>query len=171
MKIYAVGRVYKITNSIDDLVYIGATGDTLSRRMTGHRVDCKRGKTTALHSHMRLIGVDKFSIILIEQLINCTKEQLRAKEDYFIKEFNSVNVGLNGKYEDFGICLHNIDRRYCILCKGSQTCSHNREKRKCKICNADKCKCDVCSKSYCSADNLRRHKLMCHPIVVTPEPN
>ena len=163
MKVYKIGRVYKIINSVDDLIYVGATGDTLSRRMSGHKTKEKRGSSSPIYTHMRLLGVDKFSIILIEQLIDCNKEQLKAREDYFIKELDTVNNGLNGRYEDLGICSHNKDRRTCVPCKGSQVCIHSKIKQRCKECNGNKYKCVPCGKVYCCKFNLKEHNLDHHP--------
>lgn len=184
MRSYAIGRVYKIVNSVDELKYIGSTGATLSRRMVGHRCNAKKGKTFTIYTHMREIGIDKFSIILIEQLNNVTKEQLRAREDYWIKELDTVNNGLNGRYEMSPICPHNkqhaqckecggcnicIHNKYwfqCKECEGSSICIHNKRRNSCKECNGDKYKCELCNKVYCSNNSLKYHNLKHHPIII-----
>jgi hypothetical protein len=135
MRSYAIGRVYKIVNTMDELIYIGATGATLSHRMVQHRANAKTGKTSTIYTHMRDIGIEKFSIILIEQLENVTKEQLRAKEDKWIKELDTVNNGLNGRYEMGQTCIHNKRRSNCKECGGSAICIHNKYRSSCKECN------------------------------------
>lgn len=99
------GRVYKIENDVDDQLYIGSTIQKLSSRMTGHRAKVYQGSTFGVHKHMRELGVGHFKIILIEMLEECTKEQLRARENHFIKQFDTVKNGLNGKYE-VDSCVH-----------------------------------------------------------------
>ena len=41
---YSKAKIYKILNDIDDYVYIGATCQTLSMRMAGHRRSCNATK-------------------------------------------------------------------------------------------------------------------------------
>ena len=135
MKKYCVGRVYKISNSVDDKLYIGSTSDTLSRRMCGHRMYCNNGCTSPVYNHMRTVGIANFNIVLLERMLDVTKEELRAKEDYYIKLLNTVNAGLNGKYEDGGICSHNKPRPFCKECGGSAICAHNKQRAFCKDCH------------------------------------
>lgn len=136
LKTYAVGRVYQIVNDVDDLKYVGSTGRTLAQRMSDHRCKSKKGtegKKRRLYMHMRAIGVEHFEIVLIEQTGPTTKEALRAKEHVHIVAFDSVNNGLNGKYEST-ICEHQHARSTCKECGGSQICEHNRVRSACKDC-------------------------------------
>lgn len=55
--------VYKITNTINDKVYIGQTVNSLKKRWMGHRVDCKRNKNNhPMYNAMRKHGVENFTI-------------------------------------------------------------------------------------------------------------
>jgi hypothetical protein len=136
MKTHAIGRVYKLENHVDALVYIGETTQTLSARMAGHRGRLKKGDAkNKLYEHMRLIGVENFKpMILLETLLNCTKEVLTAREDFYIKQFDTVKNGLNGRYEDGGRCEHGRQRTQCIPCGGGSICEHQRERVRCKEC-------------------------------------
>ena len=46
---YANGRIYCIRNHIDDDIYVGATTQTLSKRMQKHKSDAKRGRNMPVH--------------------------------------------------------------------------------------------------------------------------
>ena len=62
-------NIYKITNTIDDKVYIGSTRlNPLRRRMDVHRTDARRNNPKALSQHMITIGIENFNIILIKQI-------------------------------------------------------------------------------------------------------
>ena len=149
MKTYEIGRVYKITNSIDDKLYIGSTTDTLSRRMSNHKMHCKNGCQSQVYKHMREIGVQNFNIVILERFQDVLKEDLKAREDYYIKLFNTVRNGLNSKYEDYGICEHNKNRAYCKECGGSAICPHNKQKAFCVECKGTAMCCHGRQKAYC----------------------
>lgn len=148
------GRVYKITNDIDNMVYVGSTTQPLSKRMAQHRTFTRRGKSQAkIHIHMRNIGTGHFKICLIEHLENCTKEELRAKEDYHITRLDVVKNGLNCRGEIWidhcehkkwkiacricssdSFCEHNRKRTACVKCGGGSICEHNRLRSNCTKC-------------------------------------
>ena len=136
MKTHAIGRIYKLENHVDAQVYVGETTQTLSARMSAHRTTLKKGdRKNKLYEHMRLIGLANFKpLILIETLTNCTKEELTAREDVYIKQFDTVKNGLNGRYEDGGICQHGRRRKQCLPCGGSQVCEHGRQRAQCLPC-------------------------------------
>ncbi len=73
-------------------------------------------------------------MILIETLTSCTKEEMQAREDFYIKQFDSVKNGLNGQYQDGRHCEHGRQREKCIPCGGSDMCEHGRQKGQCIPC-------------------------------------
>jgi hypothetical protein len=81
-------KVYKITNDLNDKIYIGSSNNQyLSCRMTCHRQMCKDltgRRNTKLYSYMREIGVEHFHIELIEKFQCETKQQLREREQHHI---------------------------------------------------------------------------------------
>ena len=135
-KIYETCYVYKIINDIDDLIYIGSTADKLCKRMANHRLRYKLEKylNSKLYTHMNLHGIEYFKIILVEEYKNINRETLRKHEDSYMKQFDTVKNGLNGRYEDGIICEHNNKRSRCKECVGSQICEHNRRRENCKEC-------------------------------------
>ncbi len=162
MKRYDTGRIYKLENTVDGLVYIGQTTQTLSCRMGGHRVALKKGeKKNKLFEHMRLIGLDNFKpLILIETLTNCTKEEMSSREDFYIKQFDSVKNGLNGRYEVGGRCEHGIQRRAkCTKCGGENICVHGSYRKSCRVCNVAQGRfcCEICNRGFGSRYALEKH--------------
>ena len=76
------GKVYVIRNSVNDLVYVGSTCQSLSQRMAQHRRDCnnKRHDAMKLYVLMKELGVDKFYIELLEYYPCNTREELYKRE-------------------------------------------------------------------------------------------
>ena len=85
---YKYSKVYKITNSIDDEIYIGSTTyQYLATRINSHRMMCKDisgRRDSKLYNKMRELGVENFKIELLEE-VNCeSKEDLLKKEQEYI---------------------------------------------------------------------------------------
>lgn len=89
MDIYSI---YKITNTINDKVYIGFSKD-FATRVRKHKSDAKRGKFP-LHKAIQKHGWENF---LVEEIC-CGKNKeymLQEMEPYFIKLYNSRDHGYN----------------------------------------------------------------------------
>lgn len=86
-----LGKIYIITNDINDKVYIGQTTQTLKRRFNGHV--CK-DSTNASHIKRAIhkYGKEHFKIEIIEQ---CQVDKLDEREIYWIKQYNSFEYGYN----------------------------------------------------------------------------
>ena len=90
---YEKGKIYKIVCNKTGNIYIGSTCEKLSNRLAHHR----RTYKYYLNSHQmystsfEILKYDDYSIILIEE-INCkTKEQLLARERFYIDSIECVN--------------------------------------------------------------------------------
>jgi hypothetical protein len=127
-------RVYKITNTIDDMIYIGSSKQHMSKRMGQHRTSCRKGVNTPLYQHMRLLGIENFRICPVEVLQDVDTDELRMREDFHIKEFDTVKNGLNGRYEVGTKCEHGVRRSECIPCGGASICEHGRIRTHCIPC-------------------------------------
>ena len=77
--------VYKITNNVNGKVYIGQAED-IELRWKQHVKASKRGENSVLYRAMRKYGVENFSFEVVEE---CSVEELKEKEIYYIGEFNS----------------------------------------------------------------------------------
>lgn len=89
------GKIYKITNDVNDLIYVGSTIGPLCKRMAGHRTDAKRDKKSAINTAIRELGSQHFKIVLIENFTCQTREELRAREDFWIETLGTRARGYN----------------------------------------------------------------------------
>lgn len=80
--------IYKITNQVNNKVYIGLTTETLQKRWIGHK---QASKTCERHLYksMRKYGLDNFTIEEIDSTDNF--QILGQLERKYIKEYNSQN--------------------------------------------------------------------------------
>ena len=87
--------IYKITNLINELVYIGQAQD-IKTRWRNHRTDYLGNNVVnynnPLYKDMRLYGLDNFSFEIIEE---CLVSELDEKEKYWISYYDSFNNGYN----------------------------------------------------------------------------
>ena len=98
---YQNGKIYKIFNCVTDDVYIGSTTQLLCNRMKKHResytYDMKK-------SHLKIYqafskhGMQNFYIELLEKYPCSSKEELLAREGYWIRnEKPSLNTNIAGR--------------------------------------------------------------------------
>ena len=96
---YSKAKIYKVLNDVDDDVYIGATCQSLSIRMVGHR----KARTSTKHKNYKLyrkmneIGVEHFYIELFKETPCDNKEQLRAIEGDYIRKYGTLNSNIAGR--------------------------------------------------------------------------
>lgn len=90
-----MGYIYKITNSINDKVYVGQTIRPIEKRFVQHINDSRKYKEKSnikLYNAMNKYGTDKFEIELLEE---CDKEVLNEREIYWIDFLDSFKNGYN----------------------------------------------------------------------------
>lgn len=86
--------IYKITNIVNDKVYIGKTLKTIEERWREHCQDYTRSKNEKrpLYNAMNAYGKENFSIEMIEE---CNAELLNEREKYWIEYYGSFKNGYN----------------------------------------------------------------------------
>ena len=96
---YSKAKIYQILNDVDNHVYIGATCQSLNMRMVGHRRSLKTetGNGCKLYKKMNELGVEHFYIELIKETPCENKEQLRAIEGDYIRQFGTLNSCIAGR--------------------------------------------------------------------------
>ena len=147
------GKVYLITNLINNKKYIGVTTKTLKRRFRQHHSQCKKRYKGVLHHAINKYGIENFKIETVEECADITEEQLFLKESYYIDKYNTWfdnGHGYNmekyggGKFfysnetrrkmsELKGEKNHNADlsaRKFKNLRTGEEFCGHRHEFRK-----------------------------------------
>ena len=92
-----MGYIYKITNLINQKIYIGKTIDSIYNRFSKHKYEAiyHPERTSPLHAAIRKYGPDDF---IIEKVEECNNEILSERDRYWIKFYNSYedkNVGYN----------------------------------------------------------------------------
>jgi hypothetical protein len=89
------GFIYKIVNEVDDMVYVGSTIKTLTRRYQ-HHVQIHDISPSSLYKKMREVGVDKCSIVLIEEVVCKSKKDLLLREQHHLNQV-PVELRLNDR--------------------------------------------------------------------------
>lgn len=96
------GKIYKIQNKINGLVYIGCTISSLKRRFQEHLYRCfKTDYNSKFYNSIKKYGVENFTIDLVDE---CDLSVIYETEKKYIQEFDSYNNGLNSTYGGEG-CL------------------------------------------------------------------
>lgn len=86
--------IYKITNDINNKIYIGKTNLTVEERFKQHCKDSikPRCEERPLYNAMNKYGTEHFKIEKIEE---CSSQLASDREIYWISYFNSFNDGYN----------------------------------------------------------------------------
>jgi hypothetical protein len=91
---YSKSKIYKIVCNITGLVYIGSTTQNLCGRIQDHKNDYKRylnGKHNYVSS-FKILENDNYNIVLVEEFPCQNKNQLHARERYWIENTECVNM-------------------------------------------------------------------------------
>lgn len=94
-----MGYIYKITNDINNKVYIGQTTYSLEERWKHHIADASR-YPYKIYRAINKYGIEHFQIQLIEE---CPNEDLDKKEIYWIGKYNSYENGYNSTLGGNGV--------------------------------------------------------------------
>ena len=102
------GFIYKITNKVNQKIYIGKTTKTIEERWKEHQCDAfkQRNENRPLHRAIRKYGVTNFSIELVEE---CDISILSEREIYWIEEYHSFSNGYNATLGGDGRILYDYE--------------------------------------------------------------
>ena len=151
---YKTGQIYKIVDVGYNKCYIGSTIEYLSKRMTKHRADYKRYKNEMMNYVCSFQLFDEFGtenrkIELVENYPCNSKEELRAREGFHIKNTICVNkVVPNQTFEEY----YTINKPH-ILDAASKYYQQNKDAVLTRLTQPATCDCG-CSVMLC---NLKRH--------------
>jgi 16S rRNA C967 or C1407 C5-methylase (RsmB/RsmF family) len=92
-----VGKIYCISNTINNLKYVGSTfRESIDKRFSEHLSAARTGhRARPIHRAMKELGSQHFSIRLLEVYPHKTKRELEKKEGEWIRKLNAVNNGYN----------------------------------------------------------------------------
>lgn len=99
--------IYKISNTINNKVYIGKTEFSLEKRFQEHCRDSSKKRLNEirpLYRAMNKYGTDKFFIELIEET-----DQAEEREKYWIEQYNSFHYGYNATIGGDGKKLYDYE--------------------------------------------------------------
>lgn len=93
---YREGQIYELRNTVNDIVYIGATVQTLKKRFGEHKSHAREGtgSTTFISQSMRELGVEKFSIHHVDWVPSDSKRQLDEYELLWIWNYKTNGIPL-----------------------------------------------------------------------------
>jgi hypothetical protein len=91
---YSKGKIYVIRNYINDKEYVGSTVETLPQRYSKHGTSNKEANC-ALWKAMKELGRENFYIELIENYPCNSKQELNAREGYWIRQKDTYKNGYN----------------------------------------------------------------------------
>ena len=89
------GKVYIITNLINNKKYVGVTKNTVEKRFKQHcqvSINCPNVIDKAIKKY----GKENFKIELIEECFNITEDNLLLKETFYIDKYNTLIDSGNG---------------------------------------------------------------------------
>lgn len=88
-------EVYKITNKVNGKIYIGITNQGSGVRYYKHWSDARKGDPCPIHKAMAKYGKENFTLEIID--FADTYDELKEKEKFYIKKFNSMDrsIGYN----------------------------------------------------------------------------
>jgi len=124
---YANGRIYKIEpicEHDENEVYYGSTCQLLCKRMDSHRSNYKSWKNgnrakTFSYELFEKYGIENCKIYLVELYPCETKEELLAREGYYIKNNKCVNRMVAGRtqkqyYEEHRVTINERQKKYAF---------------------------------------------------------
>jgi predicted GIY-YIG superfamily endonuclease len=102
--------IYKISNVINNKIYIGKTSQNIKKRFKEHCRDSKRFPNRPLYADMIKYG---YSMFKVEEIENCESEELAIKrEKFWIEYYQSFYNGYNSTFGGEGKNYCNYDFIY-----------------------------------------------------------
>lgn len=111
-----MGYIYKITNDINNKLYIGQTSLSLEQRFSQHlkRAGQESSSSYPLYNAMKKYGREHFQIELIEEV----SSNLSQRERYWIKYYNTYYDGYNATFGGDGATKIDYDLVCSLYLKG-----------------------------------------------------
>ena len=90
-------EIYRLTNTVNNKIYVGGTTDGAGYRFKRHIVKAKAGSEYPLHKAIVEFGEQNFKLDILEMCDNL--DHMNEREAYWIATLSSTNpeVGYNGK--------------------------------------------------------------------------
>ena len=115
-----LSRIYKITNDINNKVYVGKTTESLQERFRQHKSDAKKKnlEKRPLYDAINKYGEEHFPISLVEE---CDDSILNEREQYWIGYYKGYEEGYNATKGGDGSVLYDYKEIESLLKAGKTT--------------------------------------------------
>ena len=102
------GRIYCITNQVNNKKYVGKTMNSIKERFNEHLIDSRKEhlQKRPLYAAMKKYGVENFIIELIEKV---DFNSLNERESYWIKKLDTYHNGYNATLGGDGVVLYDYN--------------------------------------------------------------
>lgn len=109
--------IYKITNQVNQKIYIGKTLLSIEERFSQHKRDSQKEteEIRPLYRAMRKYGVENFSIELVEE---CSNDIVNDRERYWIEVYQSFHYGYNATIGGDGKQYFDYSKIYSLWQEG-----------------------------------------------------
>ena len=151
MNKYSSSKIYKIIDNTNSNIYIGSTTRTLKERLAEHEYNFKsfQNDKTNFTTSFIILKNRNYSITLIEAFPCETKQQLHAREKYYINNNICVNLSMSGKnFQDKTYQGEFADKIKFVY--------NNQKKSKLKVCVCS------CGSKYTHCHKARHEKTQKH---------
>ena len=136
---YSKSKIYKLICDDPELVYYGSTTQKyLSSRLAGHKVIAKKGQCKS----QKLIDAGGVKIYLVENFPCESKNELHARERFYIENNNCVNKALPGRTQKE---YKNTNKK--LLCEKAKI-NYHKNKKKILDYQKEKVECYICKKTF-----------------------
>lgn len=143
--------IYKITNDINNKVYIGKTLESIEKRWKEHQRDAQKveNQNRPLYKAISKYGIKHFSITQLEK---CQVNNINDRERYWIQFYGSFKYGYNATLGGDGKHYADYDLIYSLYNQGKTI------KEICDITKYSNLTCRVALENFgiCSAERKRR---------------
>ena len=109
--------IYKITNKLNNKIYIGKTDFSVEKRWKEHCRDCLkvRDEQRPLYNAIQKYGIDNFFIEIVEE---CNSSVASDREKYWIEYYGSFKNGYNATKGGDGRSYVDVDIIFSLWNKG-----------------------------------------------------
>jgi hypothetical protein len=157
-----IGRVYKITNTDESIVYIGSTTSTLQKRWGQHKsafiawLEGREQTSCSIYKHFEYFGFDTFTITQVSEHVINNRNQLREFEQLVIDSTDCVNqqraIQTEAELQEY---QHQYYVSNAVKLQDYQKRYRNANRERVLARKNEKLRCD-CGSTY-SRDNKARH--------------
>jgi hypothetical protein len=123
---YKNGKIYKLVCNTTGLQYVGSTTSTLAKRLYGHKGSYKLYQEGAGNyiTSAKIIENGNYDIVLVEDYPCDSKDQLHARERYWIEKLDCVNKNVPNRtvkqyYVDNKVEILTHKQKYYEVNKGT----------------------------------------------------